>query len=116
MRKLFSKFKKPSGGDLSSPHSVGSGSIVAAEHGAGGVIQTGQANNNNIVTSPNSSNLITPATSDVKQRKMSTAAMGMAKARPGAGGGWTKLLVCNFDNIIDFAFKIISSSLDCSSM
>ena len=31
MRKLFSKFKKPSGGDLSSPHSVGSGSIESGE-------------------------------------------------------------------------------------
>ena len=95
VRKLFSKFKKTSGNDLASPHSIGSGSIVAAEHGAGiNAIQVTQGNNNNNVTSPNASNSITPVITDAaKQRKMSTA-MGIAKARPaGGGGGWAKLLV-----------------------
>ena len=96
VRKLFSKFKKTSGSDLASPHSVGGGSIVAAEHGTGSnAIQVSQGNNNNIVTSPNASNSVTPAISDVaKQRKMSSA-IGIAKARPGGAGGWAKLLVCN---------------------
>ena len=96
VRKLFSKFKKTSGNDLTSPHSVGGGSIVAAEHGTGGTsIQVTQPNNNNNIPSPIASNTVTPAMSDaVKQRKMSTA-MGIAKARPatGGGGGWAKLLV-----------------------
>ena len=81
VRKLFSKFKKTSGNDLASPHSVGSSSIVAAEHGAGGnTIQVTQPNNNNNVPSPIPSNSVTPAMSDVaaKQRKMSTA-LGIAK-------------------------------------
>ena len=104
MRKLFSKFKKTSGNDLASPHSVGSGSIVAAEHGAGGnTIQVTQPNINNNVTSPIASNSVTPAMSDAaaKQRKMSTA-LGIAKARPatGGGGGWAKLLVFTLNLIM----------------
>ena len=96
VRKLFSKFKKTSGNDLASPHSIGSGSIVAAEHGAGSnTIQVTQGNNNNNVTSPNASNSVTPVVTDAaRQRKMSSA-IGIAKARPGGagGGGWAKLLV-----------------------
>ena len=96
VRKLFSKFKKTSGNDLASPHSIGSGSIVAAEHGAGtNTIQVTQGNNNNNVTSPNASNSVTPVVTDAaRQRKMSSA-IGIAKARPGGagGGGWAKLLV-----------------------
>ena len=108
VRKLFSKFKKTSGNDLASPHSIGSGSIVAAEHGAGiNAIQVTQGNNNNNVTSPNASNSITPVITDAaKQRKMSTA-MGIAKARPGGGGGgWAKLLVSEKYFQYDDFFKI----------
>ena len=104
VRKLFSKFKKTSGNDLTSPHSVGSSSIAAAEHGASGnTIQVTQPNNKNNVPSPIASNSVTPAMSDTaaKQRKMSTA-LGIAKARPatGGGGGWAKLLVFTLTLII----------------
>ena len=94
VRKLFSKFKKTSGADLTSPHNIGGGSIVAAEHGTGGSgiqVQTGNNANNvandGTVSSPNASDL-------AKQRKLSLA-LGVSKPRTiaGGGGGWARLLV-----------------------
>ena len=104
VRKLFSKFKKTSGGDLSSPHSVVSSNILAAERGAGGggCIQEEVGNNNNnaiskttnaatdsTIASPSASNMVNP---EAKQRQMSLA-LGAAKTRTGGGGGWARLMV-----------------------
>ena len=112
VRKLFSKFKKPSTGNLTSPGSAASSGLLGLpkdiERGTGGggiQIQQGNSNNNtsghptNVnsigsVSPGSASNTITAADA-ATQRKMSLD-VGKLKPATGGGGGWARLMVSFF--------------------